>query len=591
MASLLSKERIVAKPGFNRWLVPPASIAIHLCIGSVYAWSIFNAPLQKAVGVVGPAADDWTLAQVKWVFSLAIVFLGLSAAVGGKWLERVGPRMVGVTAACCWGGGIVLGGLGVLWHQLWLLYAGYGVIGGCGLGLGYVSPVSTLIRWFPDRRGMATGLAIMGFGGGAIVGSFLMENLVRAYYRAPTYLGAVDAVQLKTDAGVREALVDGAWRPVVVVGPNDVAGMIRPGPQGAYLVGTGSAGVAPTLFTLGGGYFLVMCCAAFAYRVPAPGWAPAGWDPNRAGKKRAMITDRHVHIDRALLTPQFYLLWLVLCLNVTAGIGVLGVAKDLMTEIFGPALPGVVNSRVPLVDLTFAGFYVTMISVFNMVGRLAWASASDRLGRKLTYTIFFVAGMALYLSIPACAAGVSASGSVAWLVAFYAITMLIFTMYGGGFATIPAYLADIFGTRFVGGIHGRLLTAWSTAGVLGPVLITTLRDRSRAAAVRDLAARVDPAAFAAKFGAPLDQLALLVEKKTVTIAKLMELAPAGTADPSSGLYDSTMYLMAALLGVALVANLLVRPVHASHHMEDDAPAPQPKPDATPARAAPRLQPA
>src|SRR5690606_28583394 len=253
----LAKERIVAGPGFNRWLVPPASVAIHLCIGSVYAWSIYNPPLMRVFGVVTPAAEDWSLGNVVWIYTVAIVFLGLSAAVAGKWLEEVGPRKVGVVAACCWGGGYLLGGLGILTHQLWLLYLGYGVIGGCGLGLGYVSPVSTLIRWFPDRRGMAAGLAIMGFGGGAMVGTPLKQNLIEFFYSPPEYVGTIQQVELATRDGRRYTEIDGVLREAVIVGPNDVADMLVPGPEGVYLVGTGSAGVAQTFLALGVLYFLV----------------------------------------------------------------------------------------------------------------------------------------------------------------------------------------------------------------------------------------------------------------------------------------------------------------------------------------------
>jgi MFS family permease len=266
-----------------------------------------------------------------------------------------------------------------------------------------------------------------------------------------------------------------------------------------------------------------------------------------------MISRTNMTVERAMRSPQFYLLWIVLCFNVTAGIGVLGVARTMMSEIFGSTLPGVV-------DAGFAATYVLMISVFNMLGRFFWASASDWVGRKNTYTIFFVLGAALYLSIPWTAQQVSISPSVVYLVIFYAVTMAIFTMYGGGFATIPAYLADLFGARYVGAIHGRLLTAWSTAGVLGPLAITSLRENALEKAMRDLAIRVDPARFAQQFGAPLSQLETLMVEKTVTISKLLEIAPPGTVDPSSTLYNSTMYLMAGLLVVALAANLAVKPV-------------------------------
>ena len=562
MAGLLSKERIVAHEGFNRWKVPPASIAIHLCIGSVYAWSVYNLPLTRSLGVVAPAADDWSLQDVTWIFSVAIVFLGLSAAFAGRWLEKVGPRMVGTVAALCWGIGYLIGGVGILTHQLWLLYFGYGVIGGCGLGLGYVSPVSTLIRWFPDHRGMATGMAIMGFGGGAIIGTPLKRWFMQYFYEAPQYLGTVEQVNLVTDAGRRFVEQAGERIEVVVVGPNDVASMLVRGAEGVYAVGTGSAGVAQTFFTLGAIYFVVMLIAAFSYRVPREGWTPAGWTPPPESAERTkLITTHNVDIDEALKTPQFYQLWLVLCLNVSAGIGVLGVASTMMSEIFGTTLPGIV-------DAAFAATYVMMISIFNMCGRFLWASASDYIGRKTTYAIFFALGIVLYLSVPFAANQVGTYPNVIWLVLFYAATMLIFTMYGGGFSTIPAYLADVFGTKFVGGIHGRLLTAWSTAGVVGPLAITSLRESAIARAIADLAAQVDPAVFQQRFGAGLDQLDQLVAAQTVTIARLMEIAPPGTLNPTSGVYNNTMYLMAGLLAIGFVANALMKPVDHRHHLQD-----------------------
>jgi MFS family permease len=556
----LKKEQIVAPEGYNRWKVPPASIAIHLCIGSVYAWSIFNPALTKEFGVVASASGDWSLSSVVWIFSTAIVFLGLSAAFAGKWLEEVGPRMVGFVAACLWGGGFLVGGVGIATHQLWLIYLGYGVFGGCGLGLGYVSPVSTLIRWFPDRRGMATGMAIMGFGGGAMIGAPLKEWLLHFYYKAPQYLGKVADVALTTEGGKRFAEVAGTMKEVVVVGGGDVAKMIVPGPQGVYVVGTGSTGAAATFFTLGVLYAVVMTVAAFSFRVPKEGWVPKGWTPPTADDAaRKMITQRHVHIDQAMKTPQFYLLWLVLCTNVTAGIGVIGVAKTMMTEIFGTTMPAIVNGG-------FAATYVLMISVFNMCGRFFWASTSDFLGRKNTYYAFFLLGIALYMSIPFAAQQVSVHPAVEWLVMFYAATMIIFTMYGGGFSTIPAFLADIFGTKYVGGIHGRLLTAWSTAGVLGPLVITQLRQSSVSRAIHDLAAKIDAAAFQQKFGAGMEKLDTLIAAKTVTISKLMEIAPAGVTDPTPSVYNTTMYVMAGILVAGLACNMLVRPVHEKHHM-------------------------
>ncbi len=548
--SFLMKENIVAKPGFNRWLVPPASIAIHLCIGSVYAWSVFNPALTRELGVVAPAAGDWSLSSVVWIFSVAIVCLGLAAAFGGKWLERVGPRCVGVVAASLWGGGFIIGSLGIASHQLWLVYLGYGVLGGCGLGLGYVSPVSTLIRWFPDRRGMATGMAIMGFGGGAMIGAPLKQWLLSLYASAPDYLGAEGSLSLITEGGRRFVETAGDKVEVVIASAAQAAELPGGGEAGAYVVGTGNTGAAATFMTLGIVYFIVMMIAAFQYRVPPKGWQPEGWTPKQTS---AMVTSNDVHIDQALKTRQFWLLWIVLCFNVTAGIGVIGVAKTMINEIF---------ADLAIVTAAFAGTYVLMISVFNMVGRFFWASTSDYIGRKNTYHCFFLLGTLLYLSIPYFAS----TGGMTSLIGFYIATMIIFTMYGGGFATIPAYLADMFGTLHVGGIHGRLLTAWSTAGVLGPFAITYLRDLSNNAAINDLAAQIKPAAFAEKFGAPVDQLDSLVAANSVTISRLLEIAPAGTIDPTPGLYNTTMYCMAALLVIAFFANLMVRPVDSRHHV-------------------------
>lgn len=559
---ILLKENIVAGKGFNRWKVPPAAIAIHLCIGSVYSWSIFNPALIKSIGVVASAPEDWDLQQVVWIFSVAIAFLGLSAAFAGKWLEKVGPRMVGVVAACCWSGGFLIGSLGIITHHLWLIYLGYGVIGGCGLGLGYVSPVSTLIRWFPDRRGMATGMAIMGFGGGAMIGAPLKEFLIKTFYEAPTYLGSADTVKLITEAGKRFAETASGLQEVVIVTASDVSRMIIPGPEGVYVAGTGDVGTTGAFLTLGIVYFIVMMIAAFSFRVPEEGWTPEGWTPPSDEElTKKMRTTKHVHIDQALKTPQFYFLWIVLCFNVTAGIGVIGVAKTMMSEIFGPVLPVIVTG-------SFAATYVMMISVFNMCGRFFWASISDFIGRKITYTIFFVLGMALYLSIPYAAGQVGINPAVSWLIMFYCATMIIFTMYGGGFSTIPAYLADIFGTKFVGGIHGRLLTAWSAAGVFGPLAITKLREISMKDAVHELAQIVDKDAFMAKFGAGIDQIDVLLANKTVTIGKLMEIAPEGTIDPTSTLYNTTMFVMAGLLLLALLANLSIKPVNDKHYMKE-----------------------
>jgi MFS family permease len=448
MSGFFSKQRIIASRGYNRWMVPPAALSVHLCIGQAYAFSVFTDPLTKVIGITEPAPDDWKLTTLGWTFSLAIVFLGLSAAFGGKWLEKVGPRLTMLVAACCFGGGFWISALGIHLHQIWLIYVGYGIIGGIGLGLGYVSPVSTLIKWFPDRRGMATGMAIMGFGGGAMIG-------------APLAVLLMDHFKSATSVGVLE-----------------------------------------TFLVMGSLYFVSMLIGALTIRIPPNGWKPEGWTPPIIENK--MITKSHVHIDRALLTPQFYLLWLVLCLNVTAGIGVLGQASVMIQEMFKGAVT----------PAAAAGF-VGLLSLFNMGGRFFWSSASDFLGRKNTYIIFFALGAVLYASVPT----MGRLGNIGLFILLYAVIM---SMYGGGFATIPAYLADIFGTRYVGGIHGRLLTAWSTAGVAGPVLVNYIRE-------------------------------FQIEQ--------------GVAKAEA--YNVTMYIMAGILAAGFLCNMLIRPVHEKHHMRHD----------------------
>jgi MFS family permease len=465
MAGLLSRERIIARPGFNRWLVPPAALAIHLSIGMAYGFSVFWLPLSRAIGITQPAPGDWKISTLGWMYTLFFVFLGSSAALFGAWLERAGPRKAGVVAAFCWSGGFMISALGVHLHEIWLLWIGSGVIGGCGLGLGYISPVSTLIKWFPDRRGMATGMAIMGFGGGAMIGAPLADILMK-HYATPT-----------------------------------------------------NVGVAQTFITMGLIYFVAMMAGAFGYRIPPAGWRPAGWNP--PALQTAMITSRNVHVSRAWRTPQFWLLWMVLCMNVSAGIGVIGIASPMIQEIFGGRLIGVPGSLNELPPgqkaqlATIGAGFAALLSLFNIGGRIGWASLSDYIGRKRTYFVFFGLGILLYSSAPLA----GGSGHVA---VFVLIFCLILTMYGGGFATIPAYLADLFGTQYVGAIHGRILTAWSTAGILGPVLVNYIREYQIARGV-----------------------------------------------PNAQAYNVTMYVLAGLLVIGLLCNIAVKPVDERYHMISD----------------------
>ena len=445
--SFLDRSHTIAGPGFSRWLVPPAALCVHLCIGQAYAFSVFNLPMTKLLGISQSTPDDWKLTDIGWIFSIAIFFLGASAAVFGRWVEEGGPRRAMFTAALCWAGGFLISAAGVYVHNIWAIYLGYGVLGGCGLGIGYISPVSTLIKWFPDRPGMATGMAIMGFGGGGFIAAPFSNILLNKFTTA-------------THIGVQE-----------------------------------------TFIVLGAIYFVFMMVGAIIVRVPAPGWKPEGYVPPVTAQK--LITTRDVFVYDALKTPQFWLIWLVLCINVTAGIGVLGQASAMSQEMF----PGLITPT------TAAGF-VGLVSLFNMAGRFFWASTSDYIGRRNTYFIFMVLGVILYAVVPRT----GAAGSV---VGFVCCFLVLISMYGGGFATVPAYLRDMFGTRYVGAIHGLLLTAWSMAGIFGPVIVNYMRE------------------YAINHGTP-----------------------------KAHAYDTSMYIMSGLLVIGFICNFLIKAVDARFHMTD-----------------------
>ncbi len=446
--SFLDKQHTVAPPGYSRWLIPPAALCVHLCIGQAYAFSVFNLPMTKLLGITTSAPGDWNIPELGWIFTIGIVMLGVSAAIFGRWVEEGGPRRAMLTAACCFGGGFLISALGVYIHNIWVVYFGYGFIGGCGLGIGYISPVSTLIKWFPDRPGMATGMAIMGFGGAAFIAAPLSVYLM-AQFTTATHIGVME-----------------------------------------------------TFIVLGVIYFFFMSMGAVIVKIPAPGWKPEGWTAPAQPKK--LVTNRHVYVYQALKTPQFWCIWIVLCMNVSAGIGVLGQASAMIQEMF----PGHVS-------VVAAAGFVGLMSLFNMGGRFFWASLSDYLGRKNTYFVFFALGIACYCFVPYT----GAVGSVVLFVLAYAI---VFSMYGGGFSTVPAYLKDMFGTRYVGAIHGMLITAWSMAGIIGPVLVNYIREYNLNHGV-----------------------------------------------PKADAYNNTMYILAGLLVIGFIANLLVKAVHERHYMKHE----------------------
>ncbi len=476
-AGFLDRERSIAGPNFNRWLVPPAALAIHLCIGMAYGFSVFWLPMSrlipnadaKACAMQGFGAElftttcNWSVPSVTHVFEIFIAVLGISAAIWGGWLEHAGPRKAGFISALCWGGGLILLGGAVSVHQLWLVYI-IAVICGIGQGLGYITPVSTLIKWFPDRRGLATGFAIMGYGGGAMVGAPLAVWMM------------------------------------------------------GHFATSGIQGVSGALIGLGVIYFLFMSAGAFGFRVAPTGWYPVGFTPGADGRKREMITRNHVHLSQSIRTPQFWLIWGVLCLNVTAGIGVISMASPMLQDVFGAKLIGggeaSAAAQRAAVAAAAAGL-VGLISLFNALGRIFWASLSDKIGRKNMYYTIFVIGIVLYCLLPTW-------GSLGLPSLFVLSVCIILSMYGGGFATVPAYLADIFGSQMVGAIHGRLITAWSVAGVAGPALIAGLRQ------------------FEIAQGVAHNQV-----------------------------YDITLYIMAGLLLGGLICNFFVKPVHEKYHMTDE----------------------
>jgi MFS family permease len=446
-APFFSRERIIAPPGWSRWLVPPAALSIHLSVGAAYSWSVFKKPLEGTLDISG------TLSALP--FTIGIVMLGLSAAVFGTWVDRNGPRKAMFVAMCCFCGGWLVGAVGLATHQYWLVLLGYGVLGGIGWGIGYISPVSTLIKWFPDKPGMATGLAIMGFGGGALIASPWSTAMLNAF-------------------------------------------------------GTEAAGIAKTFLVHGLVYAVFMSLGWLLIRVPRADWRPQGWTPPPV-QEGSIVTGGQVSAGNAVKTPQFWLLWMVLCFNVTAGIGILEKASPIYQDYFPTA-----GAAAGALAAAAAG-YVAMLSLGNMLGRIGWSSLSDVIGRKNAYRLYLGVGALLYLTITL----MENSNKVVFLVA----TILILSFYGAGFATVPAYLRDLFGTFQVGAIHGRLLTAWSAAGILGPIIVNSVADHQ---------------------------------------------AALGKSGPA--LYTLSFSIMIALLVVALACNELIRPVSSKwHERKPDSP--------------------
>jgi MFS family permease len=567
----LDRENTIAPPGYNRFATVPGGVAVTLSIGSVYAWSTFNGPLTRELGVVAQSGSDWTLGEVVPIFSLAAVCLGVATTTLGPWAERVGPRKVAATAAVAWGGGLALTALGCSAHSLPLLYAGYGVLGGIGWGLGYISPVSNLMKWFPDRRGLATGMALASFGAGAVFAAPINQFLCARFFRSPEMLEGIVPSDLVTEGGKRFAQVAGELREVVVVSAEQLAqlsGAAADLQAGIYLVGTGDTGATGAFLTLSAAHFALMTAGALTQKVPAEGWSPEGWkaptEAELAASGRSERTVATVHHDTALRTPQFWLLWAAVFGNAFAGVSIISCAKTMMSEVFGGAMPLVVTSA-------FATSYVSALSLANGSGRFGWATLSDWTGRKNAYYLFGL-GIPIVCAMPALTATVAGGGGAGGyvpLALFYGGTLVVVSFYGGLFSVLPAYLADTFGIKHAGAIHGRALTAWSASAVVGPKLLTTLRERSYHDAVAGLSERCDPHEFEAHFGAGMDQLEALTRAKTVTISSLLEICPEGTPDPTATIYDTTLYTMGGVMAGAVLCNAMVGPVSKRFHMPEE----------------------
>jgi OFA family oxalate/formate antiporter-like MFS transporter len=370
----------------NRWLIALSAVAIHLSIGSAYAYSVFKRPLEDALG--------WSSTETSLAFTLAIFILGLSAAVFGPFVERKGPRVSALLAAVLFAAGHVISGLGVAVESLPVFYLGYGVVGGVGLGIGYISPVSTLVSWFPDRRGMATGMAVLGFGAGALVASPVAARLIEAL------------------------------------------------------------GVSQTFFILGAAFLVLMAAGASYIEKPPVGWKPAalveGKTRTRVVEDLAQLTARE-----AWHTLRFWLLWVMMFINISAGIKIISVASPLAQDQVG-------------MTSVAAAAMVGLMGLFNGAGRIGWASLSDYVGRANVFILFFAAQFVAFLLLPRTTDPLL----------FQILLFAVLTMYGGGFAMLPAFIGDLFGTRQLAAIHGLLLTAWSMAGIAGPMVVAFIKDRT-----------------------------------------------------------------------------------------------------------------
>lgn len=553
---LFGLDSCVASETFkSRWLMVIPAFATHMCIGSPYAWSLMADVVTREVGFVAPAAADWTLMEAALPLSMVFLLHGLSAGALGKWQLNVGPRKAMAAASVAFGGGLLLGAAGIYTHTLPLLYLGYGILGGTGIGLAYTPPVQTLMQWFPDKKGIASGLTIAGFGSGALIFAPAVQSLMKHFAKMPEYLGPAENFVTKAMDGKIFAMVDDTLIEVVLAGKSELAKLPYTLAEGFYAVGTGSSGAAESLAVMGASYFAIMLTSALLMKKPHPSYSPPGMDISNASTaaKTAIASVADVSVDDVMKKSQFHLLGVTFFCVATGGMGLLSVAKPMMSEVFSSALPALVTSA-------FAGKFILMLSAGNLSGRLGWAAVSDYIGRKKTFYLFTLTSVPLYLGLPYIVDYVISSGSIVPLYGFIGSTVLAVSIMGGVYAILPAYEADLFGTKYIGPIHGRMLLYSSMAAMVGPSLLIKLRAISEKASITDLLSKVSPEKFEATFGAPMEKASELLAAKTLSIGKLLALAPPGTLDPTPHLYDTTMYTMGGLMAAAVVTHALVKPL-------------------------------
>jgi MFS transporter, OFA family, oxalate/formate antiporter len=377
----------------QRWLIAIAAIIMQLCLGTIYAWSVVKNDLV--------ANQNWAEVPTSTTFMICIGIIGLAAAFGGKLVDQKGPKFVATIGGILFGVGTIIAGLAVQIHNLWLLYLGYGVLGGLGAGFGYVTPIATLIRWFPDKRGLVTGLAVMGFGAGAFI--------------------------------------------IGLIAPQSIANW----------------GVANTLYIWGVTFLILIVASAQFLFNPPKDWQPAGFIQKLDKKTVTGYT-----FTQAVRLSQWWLLWAILCLNVTAGLGFISQLATIAKDLAPVEIANLSPEQVKMAMDAAGAFTVAIAAIFNGLGRLFWAWLSDGIGRKLVFSIMFLSQAVLYLIIP----------HISNYYFFIVIACYLLSCFGGGFATMPAFVADSFGAENIGRIYGTMLTAWGVAGVVGPLIFAWIKQ-------------------------------------------------------------------------------------------------------------------